>query len=67
MAKFNLDFIKTKRQELGITSEEMSRSLGFKNHSTYRKHENGRHKFKVDMIPLLAEILQCKPQNFFTL
>lgn len=67
MAKFDLDFIKARRKELGITSETMAQALGFKNHSTYWKHENGRHKFKADMIPLLAKILQCEPQNFFTL
>ena len=67
MAKFNLEFIKSRRQELGITTDEISQALGFKNKSTYWKHENGRHKFKADMIPLLAKILKCEPQNFFTL
>ena len=66
MTKFNLEFIKTRRKELGISSEKMAQALGFKNSSTYWKHENGRHKFKAETIPLLANILQCKPQNFFT-
>lgn len=65
MAKFNLEFIKNRRKELGITTTEMAQALGFKNSSTYWKHENGRHKFKAEMIPLLAKILQCEPQNFF--
>lgn len=35
MEKFNLEFIKSRRQELGITSEEISQALGFKDKSTY--------------------------------
>ena len=66
MTKFNLEFIKVRRKELGITSGQMAQALGFKNPSTYWKHENGQHKFKADMIPLLAKILHCEPQNFFT-
>ena len=66
MAKFDLKFIKARREESGITSAAMAQALGFKNTSTYWKHENGYHKFKADMIPLLANILQCEPQNFFT-
>lgn len=67
MAKFNLEFIKSRRQELGITTARMAEALGFKNPSTYWKHENGQHKFKADAIPLLAKLLKCQPQNFFTL
>ena len=67
MAKFNLKFIKKRREELGITLAAMAQALGFKNQSTYWKHENGRHKFKAETIPLLAKILRCEPQNFFTL
>ena len=66
MQIFNLNFIKSRRKELGITTEKMAQELGFKNSSTYWKHENGQHKFKADMIPLLAKILHCEPQNFFT-
>lgn len=67
MAKFDLDFIKERRQKLGISTEEMAHSLGFQNYSTYWKYENGQYRFKADMIPVLAKILQCEPQNFFTL
>ena len=65
MAKFNLEFIKSRRKELGIPSATMAKELGFKNPSTYWKHENGQHKFKAETIPLLAKILKCQPQNFF--
>ena len=65
MEKFNLEFIKNRRKELGITTAEMAQALGFKNLSTYWKHENGHYKFKAEQIPLLAKLLQCSPQNFF--
>lgn len=65
MAKFNLEFIKLRRKELGIKSATMAQTLGFKNTSTYWKHENGYHKFKAESIPLLAKILRCKVQDFF--
>ena len=65
MAKFNLEFIKLRRNELGIKSATMAQKLGFKNSSTYWKHENGHHKFKAESIPVLANILHCKVQDFF--
>ena len=43
MAKFHLKFIKERREELRITLATMAQALGFKNQSTYWKHENGRH------------------------
>ena len=42
-----------------------SEKMGFKNPSVYWKYEQGRHKLKAEMIPLLADILQCDPKNFF--
>ena len=66
MAKFNLDFIKSRRQQLGLSIADVSEFMGLKNSSVYWKHENGVHKFKAEMLPLLAKILQCEPQNFFT-
>lgn len=35
MANFDLEFIKNRRKELGISSEIMAQALGFKNISTY--------------------------------
>ena len=66
MTKFNLEFIKNRRKQLGLSAASVSEMLGFKNSSAHWKHENGVHKFKAETIPLLAKILQCKPQNFFT-
>ena len=66
MTVFNLNFIKSRRKELGMNSTVMAHALGFKDPSTYWKHENGQHKFKAEVLPLLAKILKCEPQNFFT-
>ena len=66
MQIFDLNFIKSRRRELGISLTTMTQELGFKNPSTYWKYENGKHKFKAETIPLLAKILKCEPQNFFT-
>ena len=61
----NLDFIKTRRLELGISQQKMAEKLGFKNASTYLKYESGAYSFKAEMIPSLANILNCKIENFF--
>jgi len=37
MKQINLDFIKTKRENLGISLQQMAHYLGFKNASTYFK------------------------------
>lgn len=66
MTKFNLEFVKSRRQQLGLSMADVSETMGFKNSSAYWKYENGMHKFRADMIPLLAKILKCEPQNFFT-
>ena len=65
MTKFNLDFIKNRRKQLGLSASSVSEMPGFKNSPAYWKHENGVHKFKAETITLLDKTLQCKPQNFF--
>lgn len=62
---FNLDFVKERRRELGISQQKMAEYLGFKNASTYLKYESGTYSFKADMIPLLAKILNCRIEKFF--
>lgn len=65
MAKFNLEYIKNRRMELGLSTAAVAEKLGFKNPSVYWKYENGQYKFRAEIIPALADILQCKPENFF--
>jgi transcriptional regulator with XRE-family HTH domain len=66
MKKINLDFIKTKRENLGISLQQMAHHLGFKNASTYLKYEKGVYAFKAEHLPILAEVLKCDLRDFFT-
>ncbi|MGP1411511.1 MAG: helix-turn-helix domain-containing protein [Peptoanaerobacter stomatis] len=63
--KINLEFIKNRREEKNITLIEMSNFLGFKNASTYLRYENGDYVFKAEMLPILAEKLDCVMEDFF--
>lgn len=65
MIIFNLDFIKQRRQELGMTLQEAADSMNMKNASTYMKYENGTYSFKAEQLPLLAKSLKCNTENFF--
>ncbi|WP_369413932.1 XRE family transcriptional regulator [Aquibacillus saliphilus] len=46
MQTLNLNYIKNRRIELGITLQEMASYLGLKNGSTYMKYENGTFHLK---------------------
>lgn len=62
---FNLEFIKKRRKELGLSSSTVAKRMGFSDPSVYWKYESGNYKWKADMLPQLAKILNCKIQNFF--
>lgn len=61
----DLDFIKNRRIELGLSITEMAKSLGFKDGSSYWRYEKGEYKLKAYMLPKIAEILNCNIENFF--
>ncbi len=65
MDLLDLNFIKRRRSELGISQQKMAEILGFKNASTYLKYEKGMYAFKAEMIPILAKALNCEIGNFF--
>lgn len=65
MGLLKLDFIKKRRQDLNLSLQEMAESLGFKNASTYMKYEEGEYAFKAYQLPILANKLDCKIENFF--
>ena len=65
MKIFNLEFIKQRRLELGMTLQEAAESMNMKNASTYMKYENGTYSFKAEQLPLLATSLKCNTENFF--
>ena len=61
----NLDFLKQKRLEKGVSLMFMSEKLGFKNASSYMRYENGEYSLEANMLPILAEVLECDIQDFF--
>lgn len=63
--QINLAFIKARRVELNKSLLEVAEALGFKDASTYWNYENGNFRLKADMLPLLAEILECEIEKFF--
>ena len=65
MRKLNLEFIKKRREEIGLTLQEMAEALGFKNASTYLKYEKGDYCFKGDHLPIVAHKLGCKLDDLF--
>lgn len=64
---FNLELIKQRRLELEMTLQETAEAMDMKNASTYLKYENGTYLFKAEQLPLLAKVLQCSIEKFFTL
>ncbi len=63
--RFDLEFIKKRREQLGLSQGSMAQQLGFINASVYCRYENGTYKFKADMLPALSQALQCDPRDFF--
>lgn len=66
MKRLNLEYIKSRRIELGLSLQDVANELGFKNASTYLKYETGDYLFKAEILPILSNILKCKIENFFT-
>ena len=65
MKAVNLQFIQKRRQELGLSLQEMAEHIGFKNASNYMKYERGEYAFKADHLPILAKHLQCELEDIF--
>ncbi|MBC1209515.1 helix-turn-helix transcriptional regulator [Listeria booriae] len=63
--KFDLSYIKNRREALNISMQEMAEIFGFKNASTYLKYESGSYLFKAEMLPKLSVVLECDITNFF--
>lgn len=63
--KVNLNFIKERRLQLGLTLLEVAHALGLKNAGNYYKYENGEYQLSAAMLPPLAKILNCKIDDFF--
>lgn len=65
MIKVDLNLIKTKRSDFGLSMQTMADSLGFKNASTYLKYEKGEYSFKAEHLPILSRLLKCEIKDFF--
>ncbi|GAE26994.1 transcriptional regulator [Halalkalibacter wakoensis JCM 9140] len=65
MNLINLEFLKNRRCELGITMQEMATHMGFKNASTYLKYETGEYKIKANHLPVLTTVLKCNIDELF--
>ena len=61
----DLDFIRNRRKELGITLLDMAEACGLKNAGNYYKYEVGIYKFDAEMLPVLAKKLKCGMGKFF--
>jgi transcriptional regulator with XRE-family HTH domain len=63
--KLNLDYISHRRNELGLTLQDMAEALGFKNASTYLKYEKGVYCFRANHLPIMARRLKCTLDSLF--
>lgn len=63
--KINLQYIKQKRLEKGLSMQYMAKILGFKSAPAYFHYEKGDSKFKADMLPILASVFDCKIEDLY--
>jgi transcriptional regulator with XRE-family HTH domain len=63
--KFDVEFIKKRREELGISQQEMARKIGFSGASIYCRYEKGQYTFSAPMIPLIAKALKVSINKLF--
>ena len=64
-ASVNLNYIVTRRKELGITQAEMAKRLGMNSAPAYNKYEKGFYQFNANIIPALLNTLQCEINDIF--
>lgn len=65
-SELNLDYIATRRKELGLKQEDMAARLGMAGAPDYNKYENGVYKLKAEMVPSLARALECPIEKIFS-
>jgi len=61
----NIEYMKQRRLELGLSLQTVAEKMGFKNASTYSKYENGEYNLKANMLPGLSKILECNINDFY--
>lgn len=50
--------VRARREELGMTQDELAHKLGYKNRSTVSGIESGTRTVRQELIPKLADVLQ---------
>lgn len=58
------DKVKQRRQELGLTQEELAHKMGYKSKSTINKIEKNVHDVSQSNLLKLASVLECHPSYF---
>lgn len=66
MPTVNLDFIRTRRNELGLTQEQMAESLNIPR-TFYNRRELGRTNFKAVEMPILAARLMVTIEQLYNM
>lgn len=61
----DIELIKATRIEKGITSEEMSKLMGYKGNNAYYRKENGDRKFSLEDVVNISKILDLPVQRIF--
>ena len=56
------DIIKKRREELGLSQEELAAKLGYKSRSSINKIELGLSDIPFSKIPLFAKALEIEPE-----
>jgi len=61
----NLNFIKQRRKDLGLTQQQMAKAIGLATSEKYSRRENGKYKFQVNELPILAKKLRVPIKNLY--
>lgn len=59
------DKVKSRREELGLTQEELAKKTGYKDKSGINKIETNKNNIKQSKIAVLANALDVSPDYFF--
>ena len=64
-AKLNLDLIKERRKDLGLTTTDMAKALGLRGHDQYSRRETGIYQFRATELPVLCKTLDIEMDKIF--
>ncbi len=65
MKKLDLEFIRKRRKQLGLTLQDMATATDLKDPANYYRYERGAHRFRANHLPVLAEMLSCEIEHLF--